>query len=269
MMVADQDEIKAIVAAIQKFKQRSAHGNVQNMAELQTVLSKSSVNPEINPGAREGVETILRGKQTTQEDAPLEELMAGDGLLQAAGFSSLSVSRHNNRTQAAKFEKELQKELEEIKADARRRRALDYPEPIVYQTRAALPIHARNPVDIPEDADMKYERDDDDDEDEKETQDTNGMNVLVPGFGAQMIRPGVAFNVQGLHPGRKPDPVLAVTPPTAPVVDRTKAELAAARKMISMGYPARAALARGIAPRHGGMTGNAIRKTAMGLSDAF
>ena len=232
MTVVDQEEMKAIVAAIQKFKQRSAHGNVQNMAELQTVLSKSSVNPETNPSAREGVETILRGKQTTQDDAPLEELMAGDGLLQSPGFSSLSVSRHNNRTQAAKFEKELQKELEEIKAGASRRR-IDNPEPVVYQTRAALAAQAaqaRNPVDVPVDADMKYERDDDDedDEDEKETdeQETNGMNVVAPGFGAQMIRPGMAFNIQGLHPGRKPDPALTAKPPVAPVVDRTKAELA-------------------------------------------
>ena len=245
----DEQETKAIITAIQKFKQKSAHSNIQNIAELQTVLSKSSINPEINPGAKQGVESILRGKNDNQAESTIEQLM--DVPATTSGFSSQSTTRFNVRTQVDKLEKELAKELEEIKQQFR-------PKP--------------NPV--PETKEEKYNEDatdpeiealiEENEEDERQFENQQDLNHLVaPGFGPQSIRPGMSLTSAAQR-----------NAPTQSTQTKNKApenssEYAVAKKLISVGYPARAAMARGFQPRASGLSGNAMRKTPLGLSDAF
>lgn len=244
----NEEETKAIVAAIQKFKQKSAHSNIQNIAELQTVLSKSSVNPEINPGAKMGVESILRGKNHTQAESSIEQLMNVPAT--SSGFSSQSVARHNVRSQVDRLEKELAKELEEIKQQFRPKPPA---EPVSIE---AEDEKAEEAVD-PEIEALIEENEED------ERQFENQDHVVAPGFGPQPIRPGMSLS----SAAQRNQPTQSTQPKNKGTA--VNSEHAAARKMISMGYPARAAMARGFQPRASGLTGNAMRRTAMGLSDAF
>lgn len=246
----DEQETKAIITAIQKFKQKSAHSNIQNIAELQTVLSKSSVNPEINPGAKQGVESILRGKNDNQAESTIEQLM--DVPATTSGFSSQSTTRFNVRTQVDKLEKELAKELEEIKQQYR----------------------PSKPKPVPETKEEKYNEDatdpeiealiEENEEDERQFENQQDLNHLVaPGFGPQSIRPGMSLTSAAQRN------LSAQSTQAKNKAPESSSEYTTAKKLISVGYPARAAMARGYQNRSSGMTGNAMRKTALGLSDAF
>lgn len=249
VVMPNEEETKAIVAAIQKFKQKSAHSNIQNLAELQTVLSKSSINPEINPGAKSGVETILHGKNETQAESSIEQLMNVPPT--TSGFSSQSTTRYNVRNQVSRLEKELAKELEEIKQQYR-------PTPI------SLP-NVKEEDEKEDQVDPEIENMIEQNE-EDEHQFENQNHIVAPGFGPQSIRPGMSLSntAQKIQPAQNNQPGNKVSKNK---LENT--EYATARKMISIGYPARAAMARGFQSRASGMSGNAMRKTPLGLSDAF
>jgi hypothetical protein len=277
LSMPNPEETKAIVEAIKQFKQKSAHSQIQNIAELQTVLGKSSVNPEFNPGARQGVESILRGKHDNQADTDIGQLVSGP--VTSSGFSSQSVSRHNVRSQVDKLEKELAKKLEEIKQQFRQK-----PEPPisakkerkeVKEARAKREEKTDSELD-PEIADLIEQNEEDEENAENEenelqfeNQEQPDLNHLVaPGFGPQPIRPGMSLS----SVSQRNQSLTQSSQTTQPAQDKQtekNAELAAARKLISIGYPARAAMARGYQPRVSGLGGNAIRRTALGLSDAF
>jgi hypothetical protein len=271
LSMPNPEETKAIVEAIKQFKQKSAHSQIQNIAELQTVLGKSSVNPEFNPGARQGVESILRGKHDNQADTDIGQLVSGP--VTSSGFSSQSVSRHNVRSQVDKLEKELAKKLEEIKQQFRQK-----PEPPIStkkerkERREKREEKTDSELD-PEIADLIEQNEEDEENAENELQSENqeqpDLNHLVaPGFGPQPIRPGMSLS----SVSQRNQSLTQSAQTTQPAQDKQtekNAELAAARKLISIGYPARAAMARGYQPRVSGLGGNAIRKTALGLSDEF
>lgn len=250
------EETKAIVEAIQKFKQKSAHSQIQNIAELQTVLSKSSVNPEFNPSAKQGVDSILRGKHDTNADTSLDQLT--NTPITAAGFSSQSVSRNNVRSQVARLEKELAKELEEIQKK--------------FRPKTETTVSETKENDEKEDPQVDPEVEaliEQNEEDELQFENQERMelgHVVAPGFGPQTVRPGMSLSsaAQRVQPSQS----------TQGGQNQTKSqennsEQMTARKLISIGYPARAAMARGYQPRVSGLGGNAIRRTALGLSDAF
>lgn len=257
--VPDNEEMKEIVAAIQKFKQKSAHSNVQNLAELRTVLGKSSVNPDINPIARDGVEIMLRGKHNTDQNSTIEEMVAGSGSLEAsAGFSSHSVSRHGNKIQSQRLQKELEKELEEIRAKYKQRNDIE----IENEFNTLETINEAQETANNENTDEKYQ------DLEEDQFDISGMNILASGFSSQMVKPGMA--IKGLHPGQEaaPSPVVRI-PASTTSKKFTRSDLSDARKLLLVGFPARAAMIRGSEPRTGSMSGMAVRKTALGLVDGF
>lgn len=250
LSMPNPEETKAIVEAIQKFKQKSAHSQIQNIAELQTVLSKSSVNPEFNPGARQGVESILRGKHDSQADTSIEQLVSGPA--PASGFSSQSVTRHNVRSQVAKLEKELAKELEEIKQQFRPK-----PEPVISER------DEKSDSSLDPEIEALIEQNAEDELQFEDQEQVDLSHVVAPGFGPQPIRPGMSLT----NTPQRNQPTQGVQS-QAKQTEKNSDQITA-RKLISIGYPARAAMARGYQPRVSGLVGNAIRKTALGLSDAF
>lgn len=227
--VPNHEETQEIIQAIHKFKSKSAHDGVLNSAERQTVLRKSSVNPDINPSARWAVESILRPKEQ-DTDADVDELLGPHDASGISGFSSLSISGQQSANHKSRIEKELAKEIEEIKSR-----------------------HKRKPIPLPE---IKEE----DSADEKDP-----MSRLDA---ADLRDPRIA-NAFALSYQAVASTKTKVGPQTVQQEQDAERAYNTARRMVAMGHPPRAALARGIPPRNGGSSGASIRKTAMGMVDGF
>ncbi len=207
--LADQEEAQEIITAIKKFGQKSSHENLISSGDLQNLLRSSSINPEVNPQARRGVESLIKSKKS---GPAAEEKKATD----AHGFSSTSVDKFHDGQRVARLDKELSKELEQIRARARKNRGdyddRDIPDDIALQISAMR--SSSEAVEENEDSELEINAD--------ETDETK----------------------------------------------KSRASIEKAKRALAFGYPISASMARGYY-RQGGHIGQGIKRTALGVSDAF
>lgn len=251
----DHEFTQEIINAIQKFKAKSAHENLLSLGERQNIIRKSSVNPEINPGAQRAVEQMLRPGEELPDPTTLSarDMIGSHDGIGTVGFSSLSTTGYHHGIQKAKLEKELAKELEEIKERHRKKK---FPEP---------------------------EEDEEDDDDKKQEDqdikyDESGMNLPEANMLQQTPLETPKYSrrpVSTLKPifeeFQQPT-TQTVIQPSQKKQKKSKKQASAdatAKRMLMMGYPARAAMARGTVPRRGGSSGMSVKRTAIGMVDAF
>lgn len=170
------------------------------------------------------------------------------------GFSTLSTTGYHQGMQKAKLEKELEKELEEIKERHRKKRM---------------------PVEIEE----EETEDNKEDDIQEQKYDESGMSLVdqTPIMQVALETPRYARRpVSTLKPifeeFQQPSPQLlppSSQPVQKPKKTKKKAADTTAKRMVMMGFPARAAMARGTVPRQGGSSGMSVKRTAIGMVDAF
>jgi hypothetical protein len=240
----NHEATQEIINAIQKFKAKSAHENLLSPGERQNILRKSSVNPEINPAAQRAVEQMLRPGEEYRDPSTLStnEMVGPHDGIGTVGFSSLSTTGYHQGMQKAKLEKELAKELEEIKERHRRK---------------------RTPAEIEED---------ETEEDEKtETQDSKYDDPImqIALETPRYTRQPVSTLKPIFEEFQQPPAQTTALPIQKPKKTKKKAADTTAKRMVMMGYPARASMARGVLPRQGGSSGMSVKRTAIGMVDAF
>jgi hypothetical protein len=249
----NHEATQEIINAIQKFKAKSAHENLLSPGERQNILRKSSVNPEINPAAQRAVEQMLRPGEEYRDPSTLStnEMVGPHDGIGTVGFSSLSTTGYHQGMQKAKLEKELAKELEEIKERHRRKRT-------------------------PEETEEEETEDDSKAETQDSKYDESGMNLVdqTPIMQIALDTPNYTRRpVSTLKPifeeFQQQPAQPAVLPTQKPKKTKKKAADTTAKRMVMMGYPARASMARGVLPRQGGSSGMSVKRTAIGMVDAF
>lgn len=208
--VPNHEETKQIIMAIQKFKQKSSHDKLINPAELSGILRKSSVNPEINPAARDGVESMLARKDA-ESDSVDDLLDTSSDIPNTHGFSSLATNASRVSHLQSRLQKELDKELQEIK--------------------------------------NRFRQDNTTDNSQSSSSDSSNTST-----GSSNTNNASDINTENKSNNS---------------ADNARKELAKSKRNVSYGFPAQASLARGFIYRTGGMQGNAVRKTGLGIIDSF
>jgi hypothetical protein len=251
----DHEVTQEIMAAIQKFKAKSSHESLLSPGERQNILRKSSVNPEINPSSQKAVEQMFRNDEPSRDSSSLStsEMIGTHDGIGTVGFSTLSTTGYHQGTQKAKLEKELAKELEEIKERHRKKRM---PAPEEDEN--------EDETESVDESDIKY--------------DSSGMAIIEPD-GELPTNASTNYSrrpVSTLRPifeDFQQTPIAPVSKPkrkkqSTKELDKASTD-ATGKRMIMMGYPARAAMARGTVPRQGGSSGMSVKRTAIGMVDAF
>jgi len=217
----DREETQEVIDTMRRFSQRSSHENTMTVAELQNIISKSSLNPDINPSARKGVEAMLKAvaARQTPEDPQSKDLE------NSHGFSTGSVNKFNTNVQSAKMGRALKRELDAIKE--RRHKgdtdARDIPDDIARQISAMKGEQKNDDDDIPSS----------DEDEQNEDQEEEKKNEI------------------------------------SEEAKQKRASIEKAKRVLAMGYPKTASMARGFVHRNGGSSGHSIKRTAMGLMDGF
>jgi len=66
--VENNEETQKIIDKIKEFTSKSSHKNLLSSVDLQNVIQHSSINPNINPQAKEGVETMMKEKKGVETE---------------------------------------------------------------------------------------------------------------------------------------------------------------------------------------------------------